>query len=31
MREPERGEGARLVVEALWPSHEPVAKARPPS
>src|ERR1700730_6521658 len=30
LREPERSEGARLVVEALWPSHVPVASARAP-
>src|SRR5262249_56763778 len=28
LREPERSAGIRLVVEALWPSHEPVASAR---
>ena len=26
MREPERSDGTRLVVESLWTSHEPVAQ-----
>jgi len=28
LREPERSDGIRLVVEPLWASYEPVASAR---